>query len=405
MRRYTLLFAICVGLPVSAAAEASKIVVMPLSPKRIDADVAAVLDDLLVVAVSKAGPYRVVGAREVNALLRAEGLKDKLGCNDVTCATEIGGALAARLIVIGSVARLGDEVHLSATLFDSEKMEAVRRAQTAVPRQREDLFDGAVSLVVAELFGLPPPQTAPAPTLGAMGRVRPQPGELLADAPSGTGGLRIASEPEGARVFRDDELVGTTPLVLRELPVGSVELRLTKDGHDDARVHFRVLDKRLLDETVRLQPWNEVQLTSSPPGARVFIDEMPRGVTPLAVKLPTRTYDVRLELKKHAVWRSALDVSNWRDRALYAELPELEEVYAKRRNRILVAIFGFATAAGLSAGGLAMHLQSDPPVPAYLVLSFVPLAAYLGIWGLVTIPAPPEQPSVDAPTPTGVTRE
>jgi hypothetical protein len=45
------------------------------------------------------------------------------------------------------------------------------------------------------------------------------------------GSLAITSSPEGARVFVNGQLMGATPLVLGELPVGSRALRVEADGH------------------------------------------------------------------------------------------------------------------------------------------------------------------------------
>ena len=45
------------------------------------------------------------------------------------------------------------------------------------------------------------------------------------------GTLAIRSEPDGAEVFINGRREGTTPLVLRNLPVGSRAVRLTRDGY------------------------------------------------------------------------------------------------------------------------------------------------------------------------------
>jgi hypothetical protein len=46
-----------------------------------------------------------------------------------------------------------------------------------------------------------------------------------------TGDLVIASRPPGASVFMDGKPVGTTPVTLRAVPIGSHAIRLEYDGY------------------------------------------------------------------------------------------------------------------------------------------------------------------------------
>ena len=47
------------------------------------------------------------------------------------------------------------------------------------------------------------------------------------------GSLVLRSTPEGARVFVNGALVGSTPLILENLPVGSRAVRIEADGYQD----------------------------------------------------------------------------------------------------------------------------------------------------------------------------
>jgi hypothetical protein len=46
-----------------------------------------------------------------------------------------------------------------------------------------------------------------------------------------TGSLQVASSPSGAQVFVDDNLIGTTPLLLSDVSAGSRSLRIEKSGY------------------------------------------------------------------------------------------------------------------------------------------------------------------------------
>ncbi|MEM6730348.1 MAG: hypothetical protein AAF658_02260, partial [Myxococcota bacterium] len=84
------------------------IALLPLRGPGLPESVTSVLDELLIVSMDERSPHRIVSMADINALLDHEQLKDALGCDDVTCATEIGGALGVDFIVTGQAGILGD---------------------------------------------------------------------------------------------------------------------------------------------------------------------------------------------------------------------------------------------------------------------------------------------------------
>lgn len=73
-----------------------KLVIMPLQSSGLAASSVVTLDELLVDFVRKLGEHEVIGKSDIDAMLGLENLKDQLGCDEVACAAEIGGALGAR---------------------------------------------------------------------------------------------------------------------------------------------------------------------------------------------------------------------------------------------------------------------------------------------------------------------
>ncbi|MEW6522126.1 MAG: PEGA domain-containing protein [Bacillota bacterium] len=55
--------------------------------------------------------------------------------------------------------------------------------------------------------------------------------ELVVDLEPGHGHLELDSVPGGARVYRDGQLLGVTPLEVKDLPAGHHELVITSEGH------------------------------------------------------------------------------------------------------------------------------------------------------------------------------
>jgi hypothetical protein len=53
-----------------------------------------------------------------------------------------------------------------------------------------------------------------------------------------------------------------------------------------------------------------IQLNSQPSGARVFIDDLPSGETPLDMKLPVGKHEFRLALPDHYDWKAQIDLTD-----------------------------------------------------------------------------------------------
>jgi hypothetical protein len=69
------------------------------------------------------------------------------------------------------------------------------------------------------------PSNVPAPAAAAK---EPAPATVTKNT---TGSLQVASRPSGAQVFVDDELIGTTPLLLSDIAAGRKSLRVEMSGY------------------------------------------------------------------------------------------------------------------------------------------------------------------------------
>lgn len=81
----------------------------------------------LTARLAETGAYKVLGADDVADMLRNEGERQAVGCSDDGCLAEIAGALGARLVVTGEVARNGNTLLWTATLMDQQEGTVVRR--------------------------------------------------------------------------------------------------------------------------------------------------------------------------------------------------------------------------------------------------------------------------------------
>jgi len=243
------------------AQQKTKIAVMPLTAKRVPTATAEILDDLLINEIGRKSEMEVIGAQDINAILGLDKMKDVLGCNDVSCAVQIGGALGVDFLLTGSVSTLGGEVIVSLTLIDTKQSKAKARAQVRTTDD-EHFYAYAIAASVAQLFGLPAPappaekktDTVTQPPGGValgtphkMGRSQP---ETLPAASPEPGTLRfkttINSLTVAVRSTVDGKLRAcpvpvseNKPCVIDEIPSGLATLEI-EDGSRKIEKQFSV---------------------------------------------------------------------------------------------------------------------------------------------------------------------
>ena len=83
------------GVPARAGpGEKPSLVVLDLVSERgIDPGVVRLLNELLLTAFEQTEKYEVIGGSDLKAMLSHERQQDLLGCTDVSCMAQIGGAL------------------------------------------------------------------------------------------------------------------------------------------------------------------------------------------------------------------------------------------------------------------------------------------------------------------------
>jgi hypothetical protein len=127
----------------------------------------------------------VVGADEIRAMVGLEKQKQALECSSGDCLAEIGGALGAEELVIGSLSRFGDTYLLDLRLLDSRSGRV--SAEGSGRFQEEGAALDVVAQSVAGLFPKPAPAAAPAGPLPApvASNAAPEPSRACAHLASG----------------------------------------------------------------------------------------------------------------------------------------------------------------------------------------------------------------------------
>lgn len=139
--------------------------------------------------------------------------------------------------------------------------------------------------------------------------------------------FHLSTTPAGAMVsLGAKKLRAITPMDLPPIAYGdTATLALALEGHLPGQVVVRSMAGTATVVEVKLEPAREVDVVSEPPGAKVFIDNEHRGVTPAYdLSVPAeRSFKVRVERKGFKTWRQTLSAKRLRERLIEAELVAL----------------------------------------------------------------------------------
>ncbi|MBN1425916.1 PEGA domain-containing protein [Candidatus Fermentibacteria bacterium] len=124
------------------------------------------------------------------------------------------------------------------------------------------------------------------------------------------GSLVIEVSEEGASVALDGSRIGASPLPARKVKAGSHQIAATKQGFQDARTTAVVSPGATVTASLRLVPdTGAADILSTPTGARVVVNGVEIGVTPLqGVRLPVGRQPITLTMPRHESWSGWLDL-------------------------------------------------------------------------------------------------
>lgn len=206
-----------------------KVAVMQLqASSSVDAGLVEALTQVVPETLEGLGVFKAISTQEIKQLLAFESQKQLLGCNDVSCLAEIGGALGADFLVIGNLSLVGDTYIVQLQLANI----AAAKIESRVSRE----YSGDTKGVFAEL------RTA----------TRLLVRDLLGQK-SGT--LSVSASEEGATIKLDGAIVGVSPLAEPLTVAGGLhELAVEKEGYVVYRADVNIVEGRSLDVSARLIP-------------------------------------------------------------------------------------------------------------------------------------------------------
>ncbi|MBN2051720.1 MAG: PEGA domain-containing protein [Spirochaetales bacterium] len=230
----------------------SRVAVLPFTAVEVPASEARVVTSLFETALVKTGVYNVIEQNQITEILDAQAFSLS-GCTDDACAVEVGKLLAAELIILGELSRLGGRYIANAKIIDVGLGRNVN-ADSVSAADVVEMTDSGVTLLAYKLAGL---------TYTEGG------GERIADA---FGEIYVSTTPDGAEIFINGMRRGTSPLVVDKVPLGSVRVTARKDNLvGESIIELKSADLVEVDLALKISQ-GRLFIKSSEKEVEVFLD-------------------------------------------------------------------------------------------------------------------------------------
>jgi hypothetical protein len=272
------------------------------------------------------------------------------GLTSAENAVRAGRLLNVQKIAMGSIGRLNKTYSLDISVIDVESGRIERSFNVNHKGSTDELLEKVEQIAreMAEALGLTPP--------------------------SPFGYISISGNPNGADVSINGEKAYRVPLERQKLPVGEHIIEISKNGYLSHKETVVVESGKTTELNFTLRRLFRLRIDSKPDGAKVTINNVALGKTPVSKLAPEgMRLNIVLKLKGYRSWRYALALQE--DTDLSPKLLPLPGT--KRRSSSKAWLW---VASGAATAGVA----------AYLLLSQQPKAEP-ATEGLPAFPWPPER--------------
>jgi len=125
------------------------------------------------------------------------------------------------------------------------------------------------------------------------------------------GHLSVVSQLEDVQVLIDNEVAGTAPGLIRDIPKGTHKLEFLKHRYCPLQQEIDIegLGATQSVEISLVPAWGQMAFSSIPEGADLYVDDQLMGKTPLATEILETGSDVRLSLFGYKTWQKRLSIT------------------------------------------------------------------------------------------------
>jgi TolB-like protein len=232
--------------------------------------------------------FIVLERGKMEGILQEQGFQQS-GCTSTECVVEMGKLLNVQKIISGSIGKVGKIYTIDISLIDIK----TARIEKSFIFDHEGEIGGLLKLMETIANDIAATVT----------------GEKKEEKKYGS--IEIKTEPKKASVYLNDQLMGISPLSLKEVTAGSHNLQVKANGYEDSERKVMISDQELTRVNIELKKLYKLSVKSSPAGARVLINSQDAGETPFTT---TVKEDMKFELKlvkeNYQEWKKQIEVDD-----------------------------------------------------------------------------------------------
>ena len=206
----------------------TKVAVMDLTATAsLPKDLVASLSGVVAESLDGTGAFKAISSQDIVKLLSYEAQKQQLGCDDMSCLAEIGGALGADYLVTGSLTQSGSKVVVQMQLANIQASRVDNRVSRDFEGNLSGLFDEvrtATKILVRDLLA------------------------------KRSGGLTVTVNEEGATIKIDGSAIGVSPMPTVEVAGGVHNLTVEKEGFVTYKADVSIEEGRTLAQNAHMLP-------------------------------------------------------------------------------------------------------------------------------------------------------
>ena len=152
-----------------------------------------------------------------------------------------------------------------------------------------------------------------------------------------TGPISITSTPVKARIYIDGEEVGTTPAKLPSIPIGTHEIEVKIDGHEDWKKSIVIKKEKEMSLNAVLQlNIGSISIESYPENAIINLDGKDVGKAPKRLTdIIVGTHEIEVLMEGYVTWKRTIKLKAGKDISLTADLKKESDTMEIKTDSII----------------------------------------------------------------------
>jgi len=303
----------------------SGLAVADFAGRGVPANDAATLADRFSAELSATGKFRVIERSRLSEIIKETAFQQAV-CSDPACAADLGKLVAAKKIILGSVAKVGGVFTVNIRLVSVETGQIEQNLSEDCDCGIEELLTGTLRRMARKLAGVTGANEG-----------------AIVSLQKGEASVFVKSAPDSARVLVDGRIMdGVTPLTVQGLPAGRHDIRVQKG--DLAATTIVSLGARQIKKLQLMLKQQETALKvlTNPSEAEIYINVQPTRsrwfdqLTPAVFENP-KGDSLRLTLFKPGFLDSTFTVilSKNKENMVSVDMKAADPEYLKLQNRFL----------------------------------------------------------------------